>query len=147
MTAYEMRISDWSSDVCSSDLLGLVAALRRLTNEVATRNALTVDLALNGLDEDARLAPELETVVYRVVQEALTNVIRHAAASSASVVIACDTGWLRAVVEDDGQGFDPDVALGGSLGLADRKSTRLNFSHQCASRMPSSACKKKNTHT
>lgn len=100
------------------DDLGLVAALRRLINEVASRNALTVDLALNGLDADARLAPELETVVYRVVQEALTNVIRHAAASSASVVIACDTGWLRAVVEDDGQGFDPDVAHRGSLGLA-----------------------------
>src|SRR3546814_14497193 len=118
MTAYEMRISDWSSDVCSSDLLGLVAALRRLTNEVATRNALPVDLALNGLDEDARLAPELETVVYRVVQEALTHVIRHAAASSASVVIACDTGWLRAVVEDDGKGFAPDLARRCPLGPA-----------------------------
>src|SRR3546814_18367292 len=119
-----MRISDWSSDVCSSDLLddlGLVAALRRLTNEVATRNALTVDLALNGLDEDARLAPELETVVYRVVQEALTKVIRHAVASSARVVIACDTGWLRAVVEDAGQGLDHAVARqsvgGGKLWL------------------------------
>src|SRR3546814_13889317 len=118
MTAYEMRISDWSSDVCSSDLLGLVAALRRLTNEVATRNALTVDLALNGLDEDARLAPELEPVVYRVVQEALTNVIRHAAPSSASVVIACHTGWLRSVAEDDGQGSDPALALGRSPGPA-----------------------------
>src|SRR3546814_10957862 len=94
-----MRISDWSSDVCSSDLLddlGLVAALRRLTNEVATRNALTVDLALNGLDEDARLAPELETVVYRVVQEALTNGIDQAAASSAGVATGRGRGRERA---------------------------------------------------
>lgn len=100
------------------DDLGLTAALRRLVSEVGPRNALTVDLAVHGLDEDARVAPEVETVVYRVVQEALTNVARHAAASSASVVIARDAGRLRAVVEDDGQGFDPDAAPGSSLGMA-----------------------------
>jgi signal transduction histidine kinase len=99
------------------DDLGLVAALRRLVEEVGARNAPTVDLATHGLDEDTRLAAELETVVYRVVQEALTNVVRHADASSASVVIARDGDRLRAVVEDDGRGFELTAARRASLGL------------------------------
>lgn len=99
------------------DDLGLVAAMRRLVEEVGARGAPAVDLAVHGLDDDSRLVPEVETVVYRVVQEALTNVVRHAAASSASVVIARDGGRLRAVVEDDGHGFDLGAAHRPSLGL------------------------------
>lgn len=99
------------------DDLGLMAALRRLIAEVGARGAPTVDLAVHGLDDDTRLAPEVETVVYRVVQEALTNVVRHAAASSASVVVARDGGSLRTVVEDDGHGFDLGTTRRPSLGL------------------------------
>ena len=99
------------------DDLGLVAALRRLVDEVGAPGGPAVDLAVHGLDDDQRLSPELETVVYRVVQEALTNVVRHAAASSASVVVARDGGRLRAVVEDDGGGFDLASAHRPSLGL------------------------------
>lgn len=99
------------------DDLGLVAAARRLVEEVGAKGRPAVDLAVHGLDDDSRLAPEVETVVYRVVQEALTNVVRHAAASSASVVIARDGGRLRAVVEDDGDGFDLGAAHRPSLGL------------------------------
>jgi signal transduction histidine kinase len=99
------------------DDLGLVAALRRLVEEVGAHDGPAVDLAVHGLDEDTRLAPEMETVVYRVVQEALTNVVRHAGASSASVVLARDGGRLRAVVEDDGHGFDLGAAHRPSLGL------------------------------
>jgi signal transduction histidine kinase len=99
------------------DDLGLVAAMRRLVEEVGSRGTPAVDLAVHGLDDDSRLAPEVETVVYRVVQEALTNVVRHAAASSASVVIARHGGRLRAVIEDDGHGFDLGAAHRPSLGL------------------------------
>ena len=99
------------------DDLGLVAAVRRLVEEVGASDAPAVDLAVHGLDDDARLAPEVETVVYRVVQEALTNVVRHAAASTASVVVARDGDRLRAVVEDDGHGFDPRATHRPSLGL------------------------------
>lgn len=99
------------------DDVGLVAAMRRLVEHIGARDAPAVDLALHGLDDDTRLAPDMETVVYRVVQEALTNVVRHAEASSASVVIARDGGWLRAVVEDDGRGFDVDVRRHPSLGV------------------------------
>jgi signal transduction histidine kinase len=53
---------------------------------------------------------ELGTTVYRIVQEALTNVARHAAARHASVVIEKPDGEVRLIVEDDGRGFDPAAA-------------------------------------
>lgn len=99
------------------DDLGLVAAVRRLVEEVGGSGTPMVDLAVHNLDDDSRLTPEVETVVYRVVQEALTNVVRHAGATSASVVIARDAGKVRAVVEDDGHGFDLRAAHRPSLGL------------------------------
>lgn len=99
------------------DDVGLVAALRRLTGDLAARHGLAVDLALDGLDDDVRFAPEVETVVYRVVQEALTNVVRHAGATRAQVDLAVAGGCLRAVVTDDGVGFDPAGPSQRSLGL------------------------------
>lgn len=99
------------------DDVGLPAALQRLAGDVSARTGVAVEVATNGLDDTARLAPELETVVYRVVQEALTNVVRHAGATSASVVVARDAGRVRAVVEDDGHGFDVRAAHRPSLGL------------------------------
>lgn len=100
------------------DDLGLVAALRRLVEEVGAAGAPVVEFAAHGLDEGRRIAPELETVVYRVVQEALTNVVRHAAASAASVVVAREGDRVRAVVDDDGQGFLLEATDRPSLGLA-----------------------------
>lgn len=99
------------------DDLGLVAALRRLVGVMDARRPPTVDLEVHGLDDGTRLAPEIETVVYRVVQEALTNVARHAAASAASVVVAREGARVRAVVEDDGRGFEPAAVERASLGL------------------------------
>jgi signal transduction histidine kinase len=64
---------------------------------------ITTDLALSDGDG---LAPDLETTVYRLVQEALTNVVKHAHASSASVSIQADNGELSIDVRDDGRGFD-----------------------------------------
>ena len=100
------------------DDVGLVAAVRRLARELADRHGVPVDVRLAGLDEDSRFAAEVETVVYRVVQEALTNVARHAAASRAGVSIATGDGWLRAQVDDDGVGFQPPPGRPASLGLA-----------------------------
>lgn len=99
------------------DDLGLVAAVRRLVKEAAIKGAPAVDLEVHGLDDDSRLAPEVETVVYRVVQEALTNVVRHAAASSARVRISRDDERLVATVEDDGHGFELGAVHRPSLGL------------------------------
>ena len=79
--------------------------------------ALVVDAAVDGIPEHEGLAPEVATVVYRVVQEALTNVVRHAGASSASVAVTVSSGRLRAVVEDDGVGFDATRPADSHLGL------------------------------
>ena len=67
------------------------------------------------------VSSEVATVVYRVVQEALTNVARHAEASTASVAVTVASGRLRAVVEDDGLGFDPERPVDGHLGLQGMK--------------------------
>ena len=92
------------------DDIGLVPALQRLKEELAIRAGLTVELATAALGPEERLAPEIETVIYRVVQEALTNVVRHASATSASVTVAGRDGRVRVLVEDDGAGFDPEQA-------------------------------------
>ena len=64
------------------------------------------------------MPPEVETVVYRVVQEALTNVARHAQASRAAVELALDDHSARARIVDDGLGFTLDDSAARSLGLA-----------------------------
>jgi signal transduction histidine kinase len=68
--------------------------------------------------EAERFPPEIETALYRVVQEALTNVAKHAGARVVSVVVERQDGRAIAVVEDDGVGFDPEAAsASGRLGL------------------------------
>ena len=89
------------------DDVGLAAALQRLTEDVAARSSLAVELDTAALAPDERLSPEIETVIFRVVQEALTNVVRHASATTASVALAGRDGVIRVFVEDDGVGFDP----------------------------------------
>ena len=100
------------------DDIGLVAAVRRLGADLADRHGFELRVDLTGFDDDARLPAEIETVVYRVVQEALTNVARHAAAHQVSVSISVTGGAMRAEVTDDGRGFDATSASAQSLGLA-----------------------------
>jgi len=87
------------------DDIGLDPALQRLVTDVAARSGLMVDVTVDGVSDHEGVALEVETVVYRVVQEALTNVVRHAGASRASVAVTISSGRLRAIVEDDGVGF------------------------------------------
>lgn len=100
------------------DDLGLVAAVRRLAGDLTERFGVPVDLTLDGLDDDTRLPTEIETVMYRVVQEALTNVARHADASRADVEIAVADKEVRAAIVDDGVGFEVSDSTLRSLGLA-----------------------------
>jgi PAS domain S-box-containing protein len=100
------------------DRLGLVPALRQYAEVCRRQNALDVDMMVVGLAEDERLAPELETTVYRVVQESLTNVVRHAHAQHVAIILEREVDRVTAIVEDDGVGFDPEEALRrGRLGL------------------------------
>ena len=93
------------------DDLGLEPALRWLARSVGERMGLAVELRAQGLDE--RLDPELETLVFRVVQEALTNVVKHAGTAAAVVEVERAPGRLRVSISDAGRGFDADAALGG----------------------------------
>ena len=87
------------------DDFGLGAALERLTTAFGEQTGMPVQFESNL--GDGRLPDEVETALYRIVQEALTNVVKHAQARSVSVVLRRSDTSATAVVEDDGQGFDP----------------------------------------
>jgi len=88
------------------DDLGLVAALRQYVRSIEERSGLAAQLALIGWDEaDARLPPEVETALFRIAQEALTNVIRHAHASTVQVRLRRESGAVLLEVCDDGVGL------------------------------------------
>ena len=98
------------------DDFGLEPALRRLGD--TTREATGLDVQVEARLGPDRLPTEVETAVYRIVQEALTNVVKHAAARHVSVVVTRKNAHVSVVIEDDGRGFDPAVVDGGSgLGL------------------------------
>lgn len=97
------------------DDFGLVPALERLATSFSEQTGIAVDLQ-SGLRENERLPSEVETVLYRIVQEALTNVVKHAHAEHVSIVLTHKDGAVNAVIEDNGRGFRPDANDGG-LGL------------------------------
>lgn len=98
------------------DDIGLEAALDQLVAEWSARSGITADYETVGLSGQ-RFATEVETCVYRVVQEALTNVAKHAHAKRVGVVVTRPAGDLSVVIEDDGRGFDEHAVPHGRLGL------------------------------
>jgi signal transduction histidine kinase len=107
------------------DELGIESAIGALADR-AGRNGLAVTLALDFAYEQGRrsdrLTPELETAVYRIVQEGLTNALKHGGAEAAAVDVREDDGTIRIVVHDDGAGFEPSAATAGFglLGMRER---------------------------
>lgn len=99
------------------DDVGLAPALTRLVADVSERSGLIVDAVVDTRPDQAEVSADVATVVYRVVQESLTNVVRHSHAHGASVAVTSAAGHLRAVIEDDGVGFDPSTPATGHLGL------------------------------
>jgi two-component system sensor histidine kinase UhpB len=88
------------------DDLGLLAALEAYTESYRSRMPLRVTFRASGFeDRDRRLPPQIELVLYRVVQEALTNVAKHANARGISVELARGPDEVVASVQDDGEGF------------------------------------------
>ena len=103
------------------DDLGLVATLRWLVGELKERSGLEIDLRLAG--SESRLPPEVELALFRIVQEALRNVEKHAEASRANVEIEFGKDKIVVSVSDNGKGFQLSGDLGalpreGRLGLA-----------------------------
>jgi PAS domain S-box-containing protein len=101
------------------DDLGLEAALTNYVEGCAERSGVEIDFHAAGLDAQ-RLPPPIETALYRVIQESLTNILKHASARRVSVVLQRSAEQASAVVEDDGGGFDADTGptlSEGRLGL------------------------------
>jgi signal transduction histidine kinase len=97
------------------DDFGLAAALERLASVIGERSLFQVDV--NVSVPVGALAAEHETAIYRIVQEALTNVVKHAGARHVSIVVTSSDRAVRAVVEDDGSGFDRRYVREHALGL------------------------------
>ena len=106
------------------DELGLAAALQGYVESLSRRARL--DIGLDTEDLPRKLPEDTAIAGFRVVQESLNNVVRHAEAKRADVNVRYDSGWLDIRVRDDGNGFDVDAALersaaGGHAGLAGMK--------------------------
>ena len=97
------------------DDFGIVPALERLAHSFTEQTGIEVDLeaTLAG----GRLPADAETALYRVVQESLTNVVKHAGARRISILVTARDGAVAAVIEDDGQGFDPGSTREEGIGL------------------------------
>ena len=122
------RVSELALDLrpYMLDDLGLASALRWYVNRYAKRWDIEVEMEVIGLEE--RPTPEVETALYRVVQEALTNVAKHAQATRVRIRLDRKESAVVAIVEDDGQGFDVETIAGpsapergaGLLGIRER---------------------------
>jgi signal transduction histidine kinase len=91
------------------DDLGLGPAIQWLADRQLTAAGITVRCELTGLDE--RLPAEIETAVFRAVQEAISNIARHAQAESVLIQASLEDGRLLVEIEDDGVGFDPSAVV------------------------------------
>jgi signal transduction histidine kinase len=101
------------------DDFGLVAAIERLVGTFREQTGIEVDLE-SRLGSD-RLPREIETTLYRITQEALTNVVKHAQAKHVSIVLNRRDGSVAAVIEDDGRGITEAGGDGlGLLGMRER---------------------------
>jgi signal transduction histidine kinase len=92
------------------DEIGLVPAIESLGQRLAAVEGLEVEVEV---EVGGRLDPEVETTVYRIVQEALTNIAKHARAEHVRVDVALDFDAVRVEVADDGRGFDPEARVEG----------------------------------
>lgn len=104
------------------DDYGLDSALSRLAHVLTSRSELEVDYQYVGKDRKRRLPEEIEITIYRIAQEAISNIIRHAKTKNASILFIDSTKEISLVVEDDGVGFHPEEKSEGLgiLGMKER---------------------------
>ncbi len=101
------------------DDFGLGPALERLAESFGEQSGIAVDVQTSV--GPGRLAGEVETALYRIVQEALTNVAKHASAAHVSIVVTRREGVVTAIIEDDGKGFGATGSGNDGLGLVGMK--------------------------
>ncbi len=106
------RVRDLSLDLRPAmlDDLGLLHALLWHIERYSAQSGIRVSLTHTGIEEGS-LKPEIETAAYRIVQEALTNIARHAGVDTAKVSVSADAENLCVRIADAGKGFDPQLAL------------------------------------
>jgi len=114
----------WELRPTALDDLGLRAALSNYVQDWSNRVGISATLHSSGLLDD-RLPSDAETALYRIAQEALTNVAKHARARNVDVILERRADTVLLIIEDDGVGFDPAAAGGagqgfGLLGMQER---------------------------
>jgi signal transduction histidine kinase len=103
---------------------GLVTALQKQLAAVQARHHLKVEAALC---EEIEAPLELKEALYRIAQEALNNVAKHASADSVRLMLECDSGEVTLEIADDGVGFDPEGDFRGHLGLRSMQERALKL--------------------
>ena len=104
------------------DQIGLLPALEALLKRVGATSGIHIESEVQLEVEDRRLDPEVERTLYRVVQESLTNVMKHAEAGRVRLELLEEANWVKVTISDDGAGFDPaQISAGfGLVGMQDR---------------------------
>ncbi len=105
------------------DDLGFDAAIHNYAEHFSRTHDVEVDIHMNGVQAFGRMPHAIELVLYRIAQEALSNVAKHAAATTVSILVDRNPDSVRMILEDDGRGFDIDAA---ELAAADRQSIGLH---------------------
>jgi len=116
------------------DDLGLMPALRSLCSEFAERTGLRLSVALE--EPAQRCSKETELTLYRIVQEALANIAKHAQAKTVEVRLVWQNGAVQAIIRDDGAGFEPQAVLSGrhrgcGMGLLDMRERAAYVGGSC----------------
>jgi len=99
------------------DDLGMAPAAERLAEHFEDLTGISVDFRPQLLEEDPGITPEIALCTYRILQESLTNVSRHAQATAVAVSLLREAESLHLSVYDNGQGFDPEALSGGGAGI------------------------------
>ncbi len=95
------------------DEIGLAAALEALVQRTAARNGLDIALSVEVGEAGGELHPELESTIYRLVQEVVTNIVKHAGAQQVEIEVVRHAGEIEVRVRDDGEGFDTEAETSG----------------------------------
>ncbi|HEV3470988.1 MAG TPA: CheR family methyltransferase [Pyrinomonadaceae bacterium] len=112
----EVDFMAWELRPAALDEVGLAAALENFVHEWSEHFRTAADYHSAGLSK-RRLAPDLETNLYRIAQEALNNVAKHAGAKRVGVILERRDNHIALIVEDDGRGFDPAEEMEGDRGM------------------------------
>ncbi|MEC1718933.1 HAMP domain-containing sensor histidine kinase [Schinkia azotoformans] len=109
-TMKEVHNLAWQLRPTILDKFGLTVALERYIEEFQGSNHIDVDLVIKGMGNE-RLKPEVETAIFRMIQEALTNIAKYAKATFVSIILIAKEQQISIVVEDDGIGFESEKVL------------------------------------